>query len=422
MSNPGGRPTTGGNGSARPPTLENFAPQNKRGRPRSTGSHLCDRCQQHVAKIPVRWPDGAACGACFAQATHTYGTCPDCREQRMLPGRAPSTNEPICRDCAGIATDLTCTRCEREAERFRAGLCVRCALADDLTAVLKPGDDLRLHRLMGLLTETGRPESIYTYMRPGTKARDLLEAIGNRTLALTHEAFDALPRSTAAEHLRALLVHHRMMAARGNENLARFEQWIAARIDALPDDGTSRIIERFATWHHLKRVRARATDPETNLETVTHAAKQDITEAGKFLIWLRQHHNAGADHLRQSHVDDYLSSGPSTRKTVRNFVRWLNEQQSGRTSELDARGPRRRTHVRLHHAEEARADQGTGIGWPTGRPSTLSRPPNRRNPLGIYFSRPSVELDYESGCARCRRNGSNFMDSSRLHPRRTTCP
>ncbi|MCH6472516.1 hypothetical protein [Sinomonas terrae] len=335
MSDPG-RPATGGNGSARPPTLENFAPQNKRGRPRSAGSHLCDRCQQHVAKIRVRWPDGAVCGACFTQATHTYGTCPDCREDRMLPGRSPATGEPICRDCAGIATDLSCTRCEREAERFRAGLCVRCALADDLTAVLKPGEDLRLHRLISLLTETGRPESIYTYMRPGTKARQLLESIGNRTLALTHEAFDALPRSAAAEHLRALLVHHRMMTARGNENLARFEQWIAARIDALPDDGTSRLIERFATWHHLKRVRARAADPETNLETVTHAAKQDITEAGKFLLWLRQHHNAGADDLQQSHVDDYLSSGPSTRKAVRNFVRWLNRQQSGRPSGLDA--------------------------------------------------------------------------------------
>lgn len=254
----------------------------------------------------------------------------------MLPGRSSSTREPICRDCAAITTDLTCTRCRREAERFRAGLCIRCVLTDDLTAVLRPGDDLRLHRLIGMLADTGRPESIYTYMRPGTKARELLEAIGDRAIALTHEAFDALPRSNAVEHLRALLVHHRMMPARGSETLARFEQWLAARIMALPDDGTSRLIERFATWHHLKRVRAKAADPETNLETVTHAAKQDITEAGKFLIWLRQHHNAGAEDLQQFHVDDYLSGGPSTRKHIRNFVRWLNTHQSRRTSELDA--------------------------------------------------------------------------------------
>lgn len=336
MTSVGGRPATAGNGSARPPTVENLEPRNKRGRPRSTGSQLCDRCQQHVPRIRVRWPDGAVCGACFTQATHTHGTCADCREHRMLPGRSPATDEAICRDCAGITTDLTCIRCHREAERFRAGLCIRCALADDLTAVLEPGDDLRLHRLIGVLTETGRPESIYTYMRPGTKARDLLEAIGNRTLPLTHEAFDALPRSTAAEHLRALLIHHRMMPGRGNERLAHFEQWLTAKIAGLPDDGTSRLIERFATWHHLKRVRAKAADPQANLETVTHAAKQEITEAGKLLLWLRQHHSAGADELRQLHVDDYLSSGPSTRKHIRNFVRWLNTHQSPSSPGLDA--------------------------------------------------------------------------------------
>jgi len=108
------------------------------------------------------------------------------------------------------------------------------------------------------------PGRIYTYMRPGTKARGLLEAIGERTIALTHEAFGALPRSGAVEHLRALLVHHRKMPARGNETLARFEQWLAARIRimALPDDGTSRLVERFATWHHLKRVRAKRLEQQ----------------------------------------------------------------------------------------------------------------------------------------------------------------
>ncbi|MCW3768763.1 hypothetical protein EU811_21680 [Arthrobacter sp. TS-15] len=252
----------------------------------------------------------------------------------MLPGRSPD-HQPICRDCAGITTDLTCTRCNREIERFRAGLCIRCALQDDLTAVLKPGDNLSLHRLISLLTETGRPESIYTYMRPGTRARELLSSIGDRTLPLTHEAFDALPRSTAAEHLRYLLMHHRIMPGRGNEKLVRFEQWLASKISDLPDDGTTQTIERFATWHHLKRIRDRATDPTVNLETVTHAAKQEITEAAKLLIWLRNTHGIGADELRQAHIDEYLSIGPSTHKHVRNFARWLNRQGRRPYGKLD---------------------------------------------------------------------------------------
>lgn len=329
-----GRPATGGNGSARPPTLTDLPTPKKRGRPRSSGDYTCGRCHQQVAKIRVHWPDGPVCGACFTEATHSRGKCTNCGETRMLPGRSPD-QEPICRDCADITTALTCTRCKHESERFRGGLCIRCTLTDDLTAVLKPNDDFRLRRLISLLTETGRPESIYTYMRRGTKARALLEAIGDRTLPLTHEAFDALPRSTAAEHLRALLAHHRMMPGRGNENLTRFEQWLATRISNLPDDGTSQVIERYAAWHHLKRIRDKATDPAVNLETVTHAAKQDITEAGKLLIWLRDSHGIAAGELRQAHIDEYLSTGPSTRKHIRNFVRWLN-RDSTRQGHLDA--------------------------------------------------------------------------------------
>ena len=332
MARPG-RPATGGNGSARPPTVTGLREQHKRGRPRSTGDRRCGRCHQQVAKIRLRWPDGAICGRCFTEATHTYGTCPDCGEHRMLPGRS-ADGQPLCRDCAGITTALTCTRCHREAERFRTGLCIRCSLHDDLKEVLKPGDDLRLHRLIGLLTSSERPESIYTYMR-GTKARALLEAIGERELPLTHDAFDQLPDSRAVDHLRALLTHHRMMPARGNETLVRFEQWLATRIADLPDDGTSQLIERYAAWQHLKRIRAKAADPDTNLETVIHAAKQDITQAGKFLIWLHNHHHIPAGEMRQHHIDDYLSDGPSTRKHIRNFVRWVNNQQGHPNGTLD---------------------------------------------------------------------------------------
>lgn len=55
----------------------------------------------------------------------------------MLPGR-PCTGDDICRDCAGITTNLICVTCGREAERFRNGSCVSCVLTSDLTAILKP--------------------------------------------------------------------------------------------------------------------------------------------------------------------------------------------------------------------------------------------------------------------------------------------
>lgn len=82
---------------------------------------------------------------------------------------------------------------------------------------------------LSALAAAERPESVVTYVR-GARARDLLVGLGRRELALTHEAFDALPRSTAAEHLRALLVHHNALPSRGDDSIARFKSWLTTRL------------------------------------------------------------------------------------------------------------------------------------------------------------------------------------------------
>ncbi|MDJ0358133.1 hypothetical protein [Paenarthrobacter sp. PH39-S1] len=108
----------------------------------------------------------------------------------MLPGRSPD-GEHICPDCAGITTLLVCDRCGAEAERFRNGACARCVVREDLESMLKPNapPDLRLKRLVGILADAGRPESIYTWMNK-TAPKELLTQIGQRTVPLTHEGFD----------------------------------------------------------------------------------------------------------------------------------------------------------------------------------------------------------------------------------------
>ncbi|MDT0143676.1 hypothetical protein [Microbacterium sp. PRC9] len=335
MTTEPGRPSTDGNGSARPPTLRTFTEPNRRGRPRSSGSLRCDRCHHNVARIRVRWPDGSICGACFTAATHTYGACAHCHTHRMTPGRSRA-GEPICCDCARITTNLTCDRCGREAERHRRGLCARCALDDDLDELLQPGTDRQLRLLVNALASADRPESIISYLR-GRRANDLLARIGNRQLALTHEALDALPRSTAAEHIRALLIHHGALPRRGSEPVARFRLWLTARLAQLPDDGTRSSIEQFATWRHLRRIRDKEKHANAvNLDTVTHAAKQEITEAGKFLVWLRTAYNVGPAGIQQAHVDEYFSEGATTRKHIRNYLHWLQRGKSHRQRTVDA--------------------------------------------------------------------------------------
>ena len=109
----------------------------KRGRPRRAGSLQCDRCQRQCNKIAVHWPDGAICGICFYDATHSHGRCPGCGVDRMLPGRDPM-GAPACVECTGIRqrfTCATCATCGQERPRFRTSTCIECALRNDISVL-----------------------------------------------------------------------------------------------------------------------------------------------------------------------------------------------------------------------------------------------------------------------------------------------
>jgi len=275
-----------------------------------------------VAKIRARWPEGDICGPCFTTAARTYGLCSFCGAQRLVAGQTP-TGEALCRDCAGITTNLDCDNCGREAERLRGGHCARCVVTADLEQILAPHHppDMRLKRLIVELAAVPRPESIITWMRqPATAA--LLTLIGTRELQLSHDAFDAMPPSKAVEHLREMLVAHRMMPDRGDRYLARFEQWLDQRLQTLHDTPTvATPIEQFARWHHLRRLREN-DDPTRNMDNATRCAKQEITEAGRFLTWLLDEHATTIDNVTQGQLDAYLSEGTTTRTTIRNFIQW----------------------------------------------------------------------------------------------------
>jgi len=294
----------------------------RRGRPRTIGDIECSRCHHMVAKIRARWPEGVICGPCFTTAARTYGLCAFCGAERLVPGRTP-TGDLLCRDCAGITTNLECDNCGREAERLRGGHCARCVVTSDLEQLLSPHHppDMRLKRLIVELAAVPRPESIITWMRqPATAA--LLTLLGTRELQLSHDAFDAMPPSKAVEHLREMLVAHRMMLDRGDRYLARFEQWLDQRLQTLHDTpAIATPLEQFARWHHLRRLREN-DDPTRNMDNATRCAKQEITEAGKFLTWLLTEHGTTIDDLTQGHLDTYLSEGTTTRTVIRNFIRW----------------------------------------------------------------------------------------------------
>src|SRR6266545_3830457 len=118
-----------------------------------------------------------------------------------------------------------------------------------------------------------RPESVIVWKR-AAKVQDLLRRLGDGTIPVSHEGLNAVP-GKPTEHLRALLQHHGLLPQR-DPYLSRFEQWIDAKLDGLPDE-VRQPVQHFATWHHLRRVRAKAAAGASTRGPV-HSAKQEITE------------------------------------------------------------------------------------------------------------------------------------------------
>ncbi len=297
-----------------------LTPRNtSRGRPRTSGTATCARCGRAAGKTRATWPEGKICGPCFTTATRTHGTCPDCGQHRLLPG--PSEHDgPRCGPCAGILHNFHCARCGHEGEFYRRGICARCALGDDLTELLltSTADPATAQRLVDVLFAADRPESIITWKR-SPKVQDLLTSLSSGQTPLTHEGLDEHRETAgrAADHLRALLVHHGLLPYQ-DPYLARFESWIKDKLKPLPAE-VAKPVEYFATWHHLRRIRSMAT-PDTNAQAPVHSAKQEITETIKFLDWLWQTHHRTAATCTQQDIETWIATGPTTRKSIRTFI------------------------------------------------------------------------------------------------------
>jgi hypothetical protein len=68
-----------------------------------------------------------------------------------------------------------------------------------------------------------------------------------------------------------------------------------------------------------------------------HASKQDITEALKFLEWLRTEHGRTIADCTQQDVDLWVTTGPITRHLVRTFIIWCKKMRVNRSITLGHR-------------------------------------------------------------------------------------
>lgn len=321
-------------------TINPNRPSTKRGRPLVTnGRYRCSRCGRMANQRRAAWPGEELCYSCFYTAMRTRGVCPRCGHDGVLPGRALNGDQqPICRSCAGIPTDFTCRRCATEGDLYRRETCARCALRDDLTASLlgRAHNPEAMAAIVDALCRVDRPASILTW-KLSAKIQALLAGLASGDIPLTHEGLDEAAPYEQTAHLRSLLEHNGVLPTR-DEPLARFERWLAHKLDAVTEPVVRTPVEQFATWHHLRRLR-KASTPGQHSERSVRYAKQDITEAIKFLAWLHASHQRTAATCRQQDVDEWLASGPTTRSKIRNFFAWAKKSRLNASVQLTYQQP-----------------------------------------------------------------------------------
>jgi len=279
---------------------------------------ICTRCNRAVPRRGVAWPEGFVCNRCYQQATRRHGPCPDCGRHRLLPGLHGNT--PCCADCSGIDKDFACTRCGQEDEPHRKGLCARCCLREDLTAMLADSTGAiptTVRPLAEALIAQEHPRSALIWLR-NPEVVALLQGFADGSLPMTHGSFAAQANRRTANHLRDLFVHHGLLPPR-DRTLLGFQAWLERTLAAYPP-ATACLLAGFANWHHLRQMRALAQQGQLTPGRAA-TARQEITTAAQLLAHLQDNGIAPSD-LRQAHIDAWLAQGPTTRYTARTFVVW----------------------------------------------------------------------------------------------------
>jgi hypothetical protein len=311
----------------------------------------CCRCGRRKNKAGS-WPDGYVCRTCADRALRIRGCCLGCGVDRVLPGLRVSDQATICSDCAGFTTSFRCSRCPEEGKLHGGRLCTRCTLSDRLRELL--GDDsgeirAELAPLAHSLLAAQRPLSILTwlYTRKGKteSPETLMRQLGRGEIALTHEAFHTLQPWRAAAHLRELLMACGVLP-RIDKQICLFQRWLIAHLDTITDPTHAQLIQRFATWEVLPKLRARAEHKPITPASRQFAGEQ-ITQATVFLDWLAQRQRS-LQTCDQADIDTWHAQhAQHLRHRLRGFLLWSMASKLTRPLRLPA--PAIARHAPLPH-------------------------------------------------------------------------
>ncbi|MET9110894.1 hypothetical protein [Streptomyces zhihengii] len=295
----------------------------------------CSRCGRR-RPVRARTPDGQAI---CQQCGQVREPCHTCGKTRVVKSRTPA-GEPFCGPCWGKSplSFRECDQCGSRERLFHHGLCNSCARVEAVRNAL--GDDTGdirsdLTDVTAALT-TGDPlTTLHWLERPSS--RGMLAALAAGTGPVSHQVLDSLQPPRAASSLRAVLVAHGALPAR-DEQLAALERWLATTLAGVTTPEERRLVQSFATWHHLRRLRrASKTSPITNAQAVQ--VRREVKAAIDLLAWLNGHGRTLMT-CNQGDVDLWLDGSRSKRAFARNFLLWARRNRHSAPVEIPAVIPR----------------------------------------------------------------------------------
>ena len=240
----------------------------------------------------------------------------------VKPVRSGTLDAPLCAGCTDTGQPWrACPGCGT-AERLAGGPCPRCTLGDRVRQLLADENGVvapELQSLQQALAGAQRPATVLNWLRRSAAA-DVLTDLGRGIRLLSHDALDELAGGKTVEHLRSVLVATGTLPER-DEQLVRLERWIDQALDAVTDPDRRHLLQHYAIWHLLRRLRTRNRSRPTTYGQAT-GIRQRVRAAALLLDWLaaRQRTLAGC---QQADLDRWLASDQARyRCQASGFVRW----------------------------------------------------------------------------------------------------
>ncbi|MER7453062.1 hypothetical protein ABTW96_22535 [Nocardia beijingensis] len=229
---------------------------------------------------------------------------------------------PACASCTGNTPIYACPRCGRE-DRPYGRLCALCTLNDRATALLAdPSGTIhpQLQPVFDAWMAGAAPRSTVQWFNKPSSRPEILRAMALGELPISHTTFDNLPSTRGVNYIRDLLTATGVLEPY-QPLIARTTHWLNEILQLLPKHHAD-LIQQFAQWHLLRRLRHLETQNKVTRSAVQNARATIIT-AIRLLIRLDELGIDLAD-TTQDHLDAYLSEYPGRGSVLNRFIDWTN--------------------------------------------------------------------------------------------------